>query len=817
MTELERSYKLFVDAGFILIPTKTNTKFASGSGAYKERTTKPFSPRASGYAAIVPPHIISVDIDVAGEKIGEESYARLLKDLNLNYIPEATTLSQSGGRHVFFENLYPDKIIGSELPKLYKHVDIFAGYQTVHPIPKTSYKNDDGEIKTYEWESFDEEIVINPWADSLLDILQLRDRGEKVESNYSEMDTLIKAEDMSDDEVDTLLKTIGYNTDHGDWITIGMALYDRYGGNAEGRKRWVDFCMASPKADSNKSTGADKWDKGQLIPDAVTYKRLRYLAKGETLVPLMRERIEKAETEAEFNAIADDIGKDHNWATLVQNHEETLTEFAELWRKGRQTHKVDSRLMQVSTAKKCFEPEIEEIEAGDIPWLDNIIYVDGAKSTHKYFYLPQGSYYSLDAMESLFVKELKALAKKQKSKSYSLKSLTKGMLTICTHAEYNPLHQEKIITKPSGQLILNTYNPESKPKPAIEYTERGQELVKAFKRHIHMIMSEREAVTFLDMLAWQLQNFGKKLLWSPLIQSTQGVGKTVVGTIIIKHLFGTQNAGVVDPDVLMSENNSWATGGVMRILEEVKVSGHNRHEAMNRLKAIVTNEKISRVEKYEVTTEVKNFTNIIAFTNYKDAIPAENSDRRWWIIYSRIRSLKQIEEETGKTIREYFTPLYELQDKNSPYGAELLKYFLERDTSNFEPSFLPDSVHKERAVAGEDSMVEFLSEMKDMVKLAEPYQGVTSQVASTRQIKLALEHKYDMDVTRLAPKSIALLMKRLDFEKAPFRFKYEGEEHSLWTSLVGVSEEAIKALFKESMEKGLPAGLFNDIRDEETY
>jgi hypothetical protein len=318
-------------------------------------------------------------------------------------------------------------------------------------------------------------------------------------------------------------------------------------------------------------------------------------------------------------------------------------------------------------------------------------------------------------------------------------------------------------------------------------------------------MTKEEASTLLDFLAYITQNFGKKVIWCPLIQSEQGLGKSIIGTIMINAVFGIENAGTVDSNVVNSPQTSWATTGVFKVIEELKLAGHNRYEVINRLKPFITNPTVLRVEKYEASTEVPNFTNFIAFTNFKDALPLTDADRRWWIVYSKLRSLDQLEKLTGKKRDEYFKPLHELAH-SAEYGAEFHKWLLEYEISeNFNPNFAPESTAKKAMVATEESSIAFLSELRHLLEAG--YKGVNRDVVSTKQLKRVMDDSALWDYEIPSDKMISSLLKRLNFTKVATRVYYEGEHHYIWSQFAD-EQKAIEA-FKASMEQGEDADIFD--------
>jgi len=238
---------------------------------------------------------------------------------------------------------------------------------------------------------------------------------------------------------------------------------------------------------------------------------------------------------------------------------------------------------------------------------------------------------------------------------------------------------------------------------------------------------------------------------------------------------------------------------VFKVLEEIKLAGHNRFEVLNQLKPFITNHTVSRVEKYEASSEVRNFVNFIAFTNFKDALPITKGDRRWWVVYSRLKSLEQLEAEVGMGRNKYFAPLHELANPECKHGAEFHKYLLERDVNDFEPNFASESKHKASMVATEDSKTPYLTELENVIE--DTYRGVTPEVLSTRQLKeLMTSERWEYGDIKFTPSEIGALLRRMGYTKFSKRVELEKVRHNVWFNNAGWNDDEVKKAFKDAME-----------------
>lgn len=792
---LKLAYDEYSANGFILQQTAKYTKFSNKKGSYQERENEPFTDSATGYAAIIPPNIICVDSDDYEKGCMFDTFCK-----DLGYTPEPSVITPSGGKHYFFENPYPEKIVGKHI---YDKVDIYAGYQSVVPIVGTVVKNKQGKLNSYKWaDDVIEGLILNKFDNRLLDMLNMRDRGEKTAKEYSDLDLALKTEEMPLKEVLELLYSMPENLDYDSWLEVGMALYDRFGGSDEGFKYFNEFSEKSTEKYDEDFT-YKKWYSGALVPDTLTYKKLRYIANDIKIANIDKD-LESIKT------LKDIISYGESFSKVYLEDETRSKVIDKLCVKSKEITGKPNRV-DIKKAVSYKSESLNTIDAANVDWLDNIIYVESF-TNNKFYLLDTDEKLSSYGVEGRFAKELDELRKQMSMKTLSIQTLVKrGKIKICSNHEYNPLTDEKVFRNQKGALILNLYDVKTRPPVADNYTEKGKELIYKLVKHLHLLMQEEEAEILLQWLAYSAQNVGKKILWTPLIESAEGLGKSLIGNIMIYHVFGTNNAGTVASNVVTSPQTSWATKGVFKVLEEIKLEGHNRYEVLNILKPFITNKTVSRVEKFEASSEVVNFVNFIAFTNFKDAVPLNDADRRWWIVFSRQDSIETLENEVAMTREEYYKPLIYLADEECQYGKEFHKYLLEYDISSFNPNYPPKSIHKERLRATEDSKTNKLSEIKDII--SQGSKGVTEEVLSSRLLKDTINMSEDSELTSITDAELVTILRKLGYIKFPKRIKKDGISHHVWFKSASLSDNQVKDLFTRALKLDIDNG-FENIEDE---
>lgn len=161
---------------------------------------------------------------------------------------------------------------------------------------------------------------------------------------------------------------------------------------------------------------------------------------------------------------------------------------------------------------------------------------------------------------------------------------------------------------------------------------------------------------FNEYLAHCIKFPGWKIPWTVLLQSAKGVGKQMIAEVI-KHCIGESYTYQPDAEELVSgvsQFNGWMRNKLMIIVDEVRVG--DRNDLMNGLKTIITDRRIA-IESKGVDQEMEdNVSNWIFFSNFKDAFPIDENERRYCIFFSKLQTAGQI-KDAGMT-KAYFDDMY---------------------------------------------------------------------------------------------------------------------------------------------------------------
>jgi len=187
-----------------------------------------------------------------------------------------------------------------------------------------------------------------------------------------------------------------------------------------------------------------------------------------------------------------------------------------------------------------------------------------------------------------------------------------------------------------GIQYVNSYMPNTVPETSPDWEQ--SDAWRICRDHIHNILGT-DASIIIAWMAHNVQHPGKKVLWAPIIVGVQGDGKTTISKML-QAAMGRQNVGPVSPEAMFSDFTGWAEGSCVRVLEEIRIHGNSRHNAMNKLKPLITNDSVEVVRKGKDGKQIANVTNYMALTNHMDALALDEGDRRWGVFKTRFPDRK---------------------------------------------------------------------------------------------------------------------------------------------------------------------------------
>ncbi len=216
-----------------------------------------------------------------------------------------------------------------------------------------------------------------------------------------------------------------------------------------------------------------------------------------------------------------------------------------------------------------------------------------------------------------------------------------------------------------------------------------------FLRLVRKVLpDERDQRILLTYMASMIRNPGIKFQWWPVLQGTQGNGKTAF-IRVLQHCIGKRYSHL--PNVAeMAKNgikfNSWIAGRLFLGFEEVYVPG--RREFLEEMKPIVTNDSLQVESKGVDQTMEDNRANGLMCTNHEDGVPVTIDDRRYAIFYTAQQS--KADKIRDGMVGDYFPDFYDwcngkgrYVDGGLSYGYAVINWYLRTQyelSAEFDPS-----------------------------------------------------------------------------------------------------------------------------------
>jgi hypothetical protein len=328
----------------------------------------------------------------------------------------------------------------------------------------------------------------------------------------------------------------------------------------------------------------------------------------------------------------------------------------------------------------------------------------------------------------------------------------------------------------NGLDYLNRYRPSLVPesKAHADWTSDDHEAVKMFGAHIKLLCGA-SANHMLDWMAFNVQNPGVKIRWSPVIKGIEGDGKTLLGEVM-GLVMGSENVLMISPKVLLTDFNGWAEGHCVGVFEELRLTGHSRYDAGNAIKPNITNDNIPIHRKGMDEYNIINTTNYIAFTNHADALPLSDADRRWMVVFSPFNKYEQLRDHIGgdAQVAAYFTRLFDLVRS---CASALREWLLQRDVKHFNRNGrAPDSAEKQAMIAA--SMHEEDEDILTIIKGG--YAGVSDQIISTAHLTTHLLMLPGAEIPK--GRALAAAMTRLGFMRRKEQVWWDGKACRCWVA-----------------------------------
>lgn len=197
-----------------------------------------------------------------------------------------------------------------------------------------------------------------------------------------------------------------------------------------------------------------------------------------------------------------------------------------------------------------------------------------------------------------------------------------------------------------GHPCINSYSDRLAPVMPDKYSKADLIAIETVEAHFrHVLPNKRERAIFLSFLAYIVKT-QQRPNWATVLQGVDGDGKSFFGALM-GAILGSKNVRMLDAQQLEDRYTGWAVGQLFCFIEELRLQGHSRYDILNKIKPYITNEAINVHPKNINPYTALNTTAYMATTNFRDALPVNDNDRRWFVLYSKW--------QTGDQLRGFLT------------------------------------------------------------------------------------------------------------------------------------------------------------------
>lgn len=405
----------------------------------------------------------------------------------------------------------------------------------------------------------------------------------------------------------------------------------------------------------------------------------------------------------------------------------------------------------------------------------------------KAFHMKNGLFYDKEQFDAHFGGWRFMVAHEQKpsaraSEGFLVNTLWKGPRVDRTEFDARKAFQE--VTFKDGQTFVNTYRPpHAVPASYGDVAPLFQLLGANYPNH-----DDRE--TLLSYMAANVQRPGELIGWAPVLQGTQGCGKSILWERVMTHCLGEQYIAAPSFRDLAQSFNGFMRDKLLICMDEMNKSGRRTDiaETAEYLKPFISNKTVSLREMRIDTRTVKNTSNWFFTTNHIDAMFAARGERRYAHYISRMQSPYDL-EQAGLTER-FFRQWVEWFDG---HGKEACRHYLLTRPSNVARR-APLTTSTQEALS--EGLSDIAATINDAIERCDL--GFKGGWISAHAVKEAYERKGDRPP---GPRAVSKAVEELGFVKVDKIRLENGDRTTVyaWPELMKTAN--VKQAFMEAQAK----------------
>jgi hypothetical protein len=560
--------------------------------------------------------------------------------------------------------------------------------------------------------------------------------------------------DISEDDLRARLMMVPNPEDYDTWVQVGMALHHQFDGADEGMDLWNEWSETADNYD--RDALERRWkdfdiDGKKRAPITARYiLRLSKEAAAETTAALtlkLRDNFANAKDLTEWNK-ARDAAREAEIDGLARSALASLA-------KDRLDVLTASKT-PLSEVKKAiaYQPAKGEKTPG---WVETWVY---DTSDDRFFDTKRKISTTQQGFNAMY--DRKALTKKDvldgrssPTNTASALALNQFKITVVNGRRYEP-GADPIFHRADG-VFANTYPEHEIPELPDELLPRDKKAIRRVKDHVrHLLVKPEERRILVDWLSWVVQNPGKHVNWSILLQGVEGDGKSFFG-FLMRAVMGVSNVQMLNAHILESPFTDWVVGQCLTCIEEVRlIKATNKFELLNRIKPFITNRIIEVHPKGKATYDAVNTTSYLLFSNFRDALPLDDDGRRYCVLFSQWQRKDKLDAFKAAN-PDYYDKLYATIEECAP---ALRKWLLEHEQADdFRP--LGDAPNTDaKTYMIRQAQPEFIQNVFDIISEGEEPLITNDLIDGNRLAEVLMDRGQDVP----GNKAIGSMLARYRFE-----------------------------------------------------
>lgn len=496
-------------------------------------------------------------------------------------------------------------------------------------------------------------------------------RGWAVKRGLQAVSTRIRAPVPADDEFDLGTDPVGLSEEEltakvmaipndqrfearEDWISIGFAIAHETGKSEFGRDLWLEWSEQHPSHDYALFEKAWRsFGKRDDTTRPITARYILKLAKEYEKAAIVESVNEIIERMTAANSI-DELRKAALDSKRVDADLMDRARLINALRKNAETFRVK---LSLADAREMVRYDPATAEMPD--WLKGWIYLQHAD---RFFNTITGQSLPERAFNSTF---------KRYSNDVLPADIALKLVKIRTVYMNGYLPGSDDYFWLNGFEYANTFSRRNMPEiPAVLQGTDRENVIRVRDHFSNLFPDEREHQLAISFFAHVVQTESRPN-WAIMMQGVEGDGRSFFGHMMAAVL-GGDNCRTISAQRLEDRFTAWATGQLFTLIEEVRMIGHNRHDVLNSIKPYITNDTIDIRAMNTDSYNAPNTTAYMLTTNFQNALPLSDTDRRYFVLMSQWQDADAIELQG----QQYFRDLWKTLDSAGAIRGWLLKYKL---------------------------------------------------------------------------------------------------------------------------------------------